>query len=101
MTKKVLSLFTLITLAACLFSYKVGSAPVALAKARPSPQETADSATALTLPAAPATWALWTGGGNAVQGPAPPLPGAHHALPLPPPPLLHTPPAPLTPLPLI
>ncbi len=58
MTKKVLPFFVLITLAACLLSYKFGSAPVALAKARPSPQETADSATPLTLPAAPATWAL-------------------------------------------
>lgn len=64
MTKKVLPLFVLITLAACLLSYKVGSAPVALAKGRAAAQETSDSATPLTLPAAPATWTLWNAGGN-------------------------------------
>ncbi len=68
MTKKILPLFALIALAACLFSYKLGSAPVALAKARATPQDTSGSATPLTLPAAPATWSLWAGGGNSTAG---------------------------------
>lgn len=45
MTKKVLPVFVLITLAACLLSYKFGSVPVARAGEQ-------------TLPAAPATWTL-------------------------------------------
>lgn len=76
MTKKVLPLFVIITLAACLFSYKLGSAPVALAKGRTSAQEISESAAPLTLPTAPATWALTkylgTGGtpGASVSRPA-------------------------------
>lgn len=59
MTKKVLPLFVLITLAACLFSYKLGSTPVALAKARPAGQDMrAETASPLTLPAPPAEWSV-------------------------------------------
>ncbi len=61
MTKKVLPLFVLITLAACFLSYKFGSSPVALAKARPTAQETSESAVPLTLPTAPATWTVSAG----------------------------------------
>lgn len=63
MTKKVVPLFALITLAACLFSYKLGSAPTALAKA-PAPQEMSDQAAPQTLPTAPATWTLTAQGGG-------------------------------------
>jgi len=49
MTKKILPLFALITVAACLLSYKFGSAPVALAKARPAAQDSSDSTSPLTL----------------------------------------------------
>jgi hypothetical protein len=63
MTKKILPLFVLVTLAACLLSYKVGSAPVALAKGRSAPEGASESAAPLTLPAAPATWSLTNAGG--------------------------------------
>ncbi|MFZ1157030.1 MAG: hypothetical protein WAO10_04585 [Candidatus Sulfotelmatobacter sp.] len=49
MTKKMLPLFVLITLAACLLSYKLGSTPVAHAQ---------------SLPPSPGTWTLNTSGGN-------------------------------------
>jgi hypothetical protein len=58
MTKKILPLFALITLAACLLSYKAGSAPVALANARSTPQDASESEVPLALPTAPATWTL-------------------------------------------
>ena len=59
MTKKVLPLFVLVTLAACLLSYKFGSAPVALAKARPNAQDIrAEAVCPLTLPAPPAEWVV-------------------------------------------
>jgi hypothetical protein len=59
MTKKVLPLFVLVTLAACLLSYKFGSAPVALAKARPNAQDiSAEAVGPLTLPAPPAEWVV-------------------------------------------
>ncbi len=45
MTKRVLPVFVLITLAACLLSYKFGSAPTARAQT--------------TLPAAPAEWSVF------------------------------------------
>jgi hypothetical protein len=56
MPKKAVSLFTLLMLAACFMSYKLGSTPVAMAKA--SPQENAAALPPPTLPAAPATWTL-------------------------------------------
>ena len=49
MPRKVASLFALLTLIACLVSYKFGSAPVAHAQ---------------SLPTAPATWSLTVSGGN-------------------------------------
>lgn len=52
MPKKVALLFTLLTLIACILSYKLGSPPVALAKARPALQDAATPA----LPAPPAYW---------------------------------------------
>ena len=64
MTKKILPLFVLITLAACLLSYKIGSAPVALAKARPNPQDASESAAPMTLPTAPGTWTVTGAGGS-------------------------------------
>ncbi|SRR6266851_3213166 len=56
MTKKTLPLFALIILAAGSLSYKLGSAPVALAKPRTDTQEIAEQAASPTLPTAPATW---------------------------------------------
>ncbi len=59
MSKKVVFLFTLLTLIACFLSYKLGSAPVALAKARPTGQRAeAETANPQTLPAPPAEWVL-------------------------------------------
>lgn len=49
MTKKILPLFVLITLGACLLSYKFGSVPVAHAQ---------------SLPPSPNTWVLHNAGGN-------------------------------------
>ncbi len=57
MLKKILPLFVLITLAACLFSYKLGSAPVALAKAGPTTGEVNELATP-ALSAPPAEWVI-------------------------------------------
>ncbi len=64
MPKKAVLLFTLLTLTACFLSYRLGSAPVALAKAPPAQQDMTDRATPPPLPTAPATWALINGGGN-------------------------------------
>jgi hypothetical protein len=66
MTKKILPLFTIITLAACLLSYKLGSAPVALAEPGAAAQEMAAQDSPATLPTAPATWTAFfpfNGGG--------------------------------------
>jgi hypothetical protein len=54
MPKKVVLPFALLVLAACFLSYKVGSAPTALAKARPAEQDAALPA----LAASPGTWTL-------------------------------------------
>lgn len=74
MPRKVVFLFALLTLTACLLSYKFGSAPLALAKGRASAQETSESAASLTLPTAPATWSLTSGlkgsGGALITKPA-------------------------------
>jgi hypothetical protein len=79
MTKKLLPLLALITLGACLLTYKLGSAPVALAKAMPNPQEASESAVPLTLPTAPATWTLTaedTSGGTTFASATRPAGGA-------------------------
>jgi hypothetical protein len=55
MPKKAALALTLLALTACFLSYKLGSAPVALAKSH-TPQQ--DSSVAPPLPTAPATWAL-------------------------------------------
>jgi hypothetical protein len=55
MPKKAVLLFTFLALVACFLSYKLGSAPVALAKARPAQQE---EAAPPPLPTAPTTWTL-------------------------------------------
>jgi hypothetical protein len=57
MSKKVILLFTFLTLAACLLSYKFGSTPVALAKGQAIQPETAASTP--PLPAPPAEWSLF------------------------------------------
>lgn len=52
MPKKAVLFFAIFTLAACIVTYRLGSAPVAQAKPRPVPEVSS------TLPAAPATWSL-------------------------------------------
>lgn len=61
MSRKTAFAFTLLVLAACCLSYKLGSAPSALAKARPQQDGVAS---ALTLPTAPANWAITTSVGG-------------------------------------
>ena len=61
MTKKILPLFVLITLAACLLSYKLGGTPTALARA--SSQESVADGPSPLLPAPPAEWVVY-GEGN-------------------------------------
>jgi hypothetical protein len=56
MQKRAALTFTLLALTACFLSYKLGSAPVALAKSHPAQQEI--GAAPPTLPTAPATWTL-------------------------------------------
>ena len=57
MQRKAVLLFALLTLAASLLSYKLGSAPVALARARPSQQQTAETGFP-SLPTPPAEWSI-------------------------------------------
>jgi hypothetical protein len=57
MTKKATLVFTILALAACFLSYKVGSVPVALAKGRSAQQDPAGQV-APPLPAPPAEWVL-------------------------------------------
>ena len=71
MPKKAVLTFTLLALAACFFSYKLGSSPVALAKSH-SPQ---DGAVAPPLPSPPATWVLHQDG-NAPSSVTKPAGGA-------------------------
>ncbi len=61
MPKKAVSLFTLLTLIACLLSYKLGSMPVAFAKSHPAQQEAAtEPAAPPPLPAPPAEWVVFS-----------------------------------------
>jgi hypothetical protein len=77
MAKKILPLFVLITLAAGLLSYKVGSAPVAHANGQVTPQDASELTVPLTLPTAPATWSLYYwGGAGAVASVTKPARGA-------------------------
>jgi len=55
MSKKAVLLFSLLVVAASFLSYSLGSGPVALAKSRPTPQETSDQVPP-PLPAPPAEW---------------------------------------------
>lgn len=64
MPKKAVLLFTLLALVACLLSYKLGSVPVALAKARPAQQDEAERVPP-PLPAPPAEWVVT----NTTNGP--------------------------------
>lgn len=57
MPKKALCTYTLLALTACFLSYKLGSAPTALASRSLSPQSGTEEVTP-TLPTAPGTWAL-------------------------------------------
>jgi hypothetical protein len=63
---KVVFLLILVTLTAGVLSYKFGSTPVALAKARPNPQDASESPVPLTLPTAPAIWSVHSTGANGV-----------------------------------
>jgi len=57
MPKKAILLFTFLALAACFLSYKLGSVPVAMAKARPALQD--DERVPPPLPAPPAEWVVF------------------------------------------
>src|SRR5438445_7877281 len=61
MPKKAVLLFTFLALVACFLSYKLGSAPVALAKGRPAQQDEAGRVPP-PLPTAPATWTITSTG---------------------------------------
>ena len=75
MTKKILPVFVLITLAACLLSYKLGSALIVLAKASTTMQEATEQATP-ALPAPPAEWVVHGEGLNTVAAATRPAGGA-------------------------
>jgi hypothetical protein len=67
MPKKVVFAFSLLAITACFLSYRLGSSPIAYAKARPIPQEGAVAKPPLSSP--PATWtltALGTGTAGAI-----------------------------------
>jgi hypothetical protein len=56
MPKKAVFALSLLALTACFLSYRLGSSPVAYAKARPTPQEEAVARPPQSAP--PATWTL-------------------------------------------
>src|SRR5579864_2454142 len=81
MPKKSAFLFAFLIIAASFVSYKLGVTPVAMAGT--GRQENAAALPPPTLPAAPATWALSTAGGNEsgfVSVTRPAVAGAQHVV---------------------